>query len=286
MPKLSRKQKRRLAMQEILDQQANFTSKFSPKEVTPLTDTQDEVFNEYDKGQHLFLYGYAGTGKTFLSCYLAIKDILDNNRYNKLVIVRSAVAGRDVGHLPGKLEDKTAVFEEPYNEAFGKLFNRGDAYQILKQKMTVDFMTTSFIRGITLDNCIVIVDECQNMSDHEMHSIITRLGNNSKLIVCGDLRQSDLWKEESGFRMTAEIFSKMSSLSMIQFRKEDIVRSGFVKEYIIAREYVRSEDIQDRSSGISSAQARYYKWEKALQAKRRYNGPSLPVSNINNVAKV
>jgi len=284
MSKLTRKQKRKLAMQGVVDYNDRFTNKFLPREVQPLTDTQNEVFDQYEKGQHLFLYGYAGTGKTFLSSYLAVCDILDEV-YNKLVIIRSAVPSREVGFLPGKLDDKSSVYELPYHEVFGKLFNRGDAYELLKKKMMVEFMTTSFVRGITLDDCIVLVDECQNLSDHELNSVITRLGDNSRLILCGDLRQSDLWKEESGFRHIAEILMKMKSVSAIEFHKEDIVRSGFVKEYIIAREYVRSENIHPEYRGVSSTQENYYQRKKAL-SQRRGHLKSVSISNIDNVAQV
>jgi len=200
-------------------------------EIEPLTRNQLRAF-ESDK--NLVLHGCAGTGKTFISCYLAFDD-MTKNQYEKLVIIRSAVPTRDIGFLPGTEKEKSSVYEEPYYDISIDLFERGDAYQILKTKRLVHFMTTSYIRGITLRDAVILIDECQNMTFHELDSIITRVGENCRVIFCGDFSQSDL--KQNGMREFFEILASMNRFDFIEFGVEDIVRSGFVKEYIIAKEY-------------------------------------------------
>ena len=200
-------------------------------EIEPLTRNQLRAF-ESDK--NLVLHGCAGTGKTFISCYLAFDD-MTKNQYEKLVIIRSAVPTRDIGFLPGTEKEKSSVYEEPYYDISIDLFERGDAYQILKTKRLVHFMTTSYIRGITLRDAVILIDECQNMTFHELDSIITRLGENCRVIFCGDFSQSDL--KQNGMKEFFEILASMNRFDFIEFGVEDIVRSGFVKEYIIAKEY-------------------------------------------------
>ena len=200
-------------------------------EIEPLTRNQLRAF-ESDK--NLVLHGCAGTGKTFISCYLAFDD-MTKNQYEKLVIIRSAVPTRDIGFLPGTEKEKSSVYEEPYYDISIDLFARGDAYQILKTKRLVHFMTTSYIRGITLRDAVILIDECQNMSFHELDSIITRVGENCRVIFCGDFSQSDL--KQNGMKEFFEVLASMNRFDFIEFGVEDIVRSGFVKEYIIAKEY-------------------------------------------------
>lgn len=199
------------------------------KEIDPLTKNQLRAF-ESDK--NLILHGLAGTGKTFISSYLALDDIL-KREYDKLVIIRSAVSTRDLGFLPGTEKDKSAVYEEPYKDIAIELFARGDAYEILKTRGIVEFMTTSFIRGITLRNAVILVDECQNMTFHELDSIITRMGQNCRVIFCGDFRQADL--KQNGLEDFMRILQRMGEFDFIDFQVEDIVRSDFVKHYIIAK---------------------------------------------------
>ena len=200
-------------------------------EIEPLTRNQLRAF---DSDNNLVLHGCAGTGKTFISCYLAFDD-MTKNQYEKLVIIRSAVPTRDIGFLPGTEKEKSSVYEEPYYDISIDLFERGDAYQILKTKRLVHFMTTSYIRGITLRDAVILIDECQNMTFHELDSIITRVGENCRVIFCGDFSQSDL--KQNGMKEFFEILASMNRFDFIEFGVEDIVRSGFVKEYIIAKEY-------------------------------------------------
>jgi phosphate starvation-inducible protein PhoH len=198
-------------------------------EIEPLTRNQVKAF---DSQKNLMLHGLAGTGKTFISCYLAFDD-MSKGSYEKLVIIRSAVPTRDIGFLPGTEKEKSSVYEEPYKDIANELFQRGDAYGILKQKGLVDFMTTSFIRGITLKHAVILIDECQNMSFHELDSIITRMGEGCKVIFCGDFRQADL--KQNGMQDFIQILKRMELFDFIDFEVEDIVRSDFVKSYIIAK---------------------------------------------------
>jgi len=199
------------------------------REIEPLTRNQVRAF---DSNKHLILHGLAGTGKTFISCYLAFDDMA-KGEYEKLVIIRSAVPTRDIGFLPGTEKEKSSVYEEPYKDIANEIFGRGDAYGILKQKSLVEFMTTSFIRGITLKHAVILIDECQNMSFHELDSIITRMGQNCKVIFCGDFRQADL--KQNGMQDFLKILKRMNEFDFIEFEVEDIVRSEFVKNYIIAK---------------------------------------------------
>ena len=199
-------------------------------ETEPLTQNQILAF-ESDK--HLVLHGVAGTGKTFISCYLAFDDMI-KGLYDRLIIIRSAVPTRDMGFLPGSEKDKSAVYEEPYKNIAIELFDRGDAYDILKTKGLVHFMTTSFIRGVTLKDSVILIDECQNMTFHELDSIITRVGRDCRIIFSGDFKQTDI--KNNGIRPFLKILKMMGSFDLIDFEVKDIVRSDFVKEYIIARE--------------------------------------------------
>jgi len=198
-------------------------------EVEPLTRNQVKAF---DSTKHLILHGLAGTGKTFISSYLAFDDMA-KGAFEKLVIIRSAVPTRDIGFLPGTEKEKSSVYEEPYKDIANEIFGRGDAYGILKQKSLVEFMTTSFIRGITLKHAVILIDECQNMSFHELDSIITRMGQGCRVIFCGDFRQADL--KQNGMQDFMKILKRMGEFDFIEFEVEDIVRSEFVKNYIIAK---------------------------------------------------
>ena len=198
-------------------------------EIEPLTRNQVRAF---ESENNLILHGVAGTGKTFVACYLAFDDMA-KREYEKLVIIRSAVPTRDIGFLPGNEKEKASVYEEPYKDIAIDIFGRGDAYQILKTKGLVEFMTTSYIRGITLRNATIVIDECQNMSFHELDSIITRVGQGCRVILCGDFRQSDL--KNSGMNEFLTVIKRMECFDFIEFGIDDIVRSEFVKQYIIAK---------------------------------------------------
>ena len=213
-------------------------------EIDPLTDNQKKLFDSYKEGKHLVAYGCAGTGKTFISLYNAINEVLDERTpFEKIYLVRSLVATREIGFLPGTYDDKSDIYQIPYKNMVKYMFQMpSDAdfemlYGNLKSQETIKFWSTSFLRGTTLDNAIVIVDEFQNCTMHELDSIITRIGENSKIIFCGDATQSDLQKtnDRNGIVDFMSILRKMPSFDIIEFGVDDIVRSGIVKEYIVAK---------------------------------------------------
>lgn len=219
-------------------QNAQTKNHFELRKITPLTVNQERTFDAYDKGQNLILHGFAGTGKTFISLYLALEELLEPaSLYDKIIIVRSVVPSRDIGFLPGNIKEKTKVYEEPYKEICDVLFGRGDGYDILKMRNLIHFTTTSFLRGITFNNAIVIVDELQNMVFGELDTVMTRLGDNSKIVFCGDFRQTDLTheKDKSGLLDFINITKRMNRFEYIDFEKTDIVRSGLVRDYIIQK---------------------------------------------------
>ena len=200
---------------------------FYLKEIEPLTKSQVAVFDSY---KHLMLHGCAGTGKTFISLYLALDD-LQKEEYSRIVLVRSAVPTREMGFLPGTEDEKSKVYEAPYVSIMQELFSRGDnPYGQLKQKGVINFLTTSYIRGTTFNDSVIIVDECQNMTFHELDSIITRVGKNCRIIFCGDFFQSDL--KNSGLKDFIRIIKGMYEFDFIEFGISDIVRSDFVRSYL------------------------------------------------------
>ena len=213
-------------------------------DIVPITDNQKTLFKSYSEGKHLIAYGAAGTGKTFVTLYNAIKDVLDETTpYEKIYIVRSLVATREIGFLPGDYEDKSDIYQVPYKHMVKYMFQMSsDAdfemlYGNLKSQDSINFWSTSFLRGTTLDNAIVIVDEFQKLNFHELDSIMTRVGQDSKIMFCGDATQSDLVKtnDRNGIVDFMNILRKMPSFDIIEFDINDIVRSGLVKEYIIAK---------------------------------------------------
>ena len=215
------------------------TQNFNLKTVNPLTENQRIAFDAFDDGKHLMLHGMAGTGKTFIALSKTIDALMSNKGVqNKIYIVRSVVPTRDMGFLPGNQKEKMKVYEAPYYAICTELFDRSDAYEILKQKNAIEFISTSFIRGITMNNCYVIVDEVNNMTFHELDSVITRVGKGCRVLFCGDFRQSDLTKEQerNGLKDFMKIISKLNDFVHVDFLEQDIVRSKLVKEYIIARQ--------------------------------------------------
>ena len=214
------------------------------RDIEPLTDNQKALFEAYAKDQNLVAYGVAGTGKTFITLYNALKDVLNpDTPYEKIYIVRSLVATREIGFLPGDHEDKAFLYQIPYKNMVKYMFEMATEadfemlYGNLKAQETISFWSTSFIRGTTLDKAIVIVDEFQNLNFHELDSIMTRVGENSKIMFCGDATQSDLIKdkERNGIADFMQVLRIMSSVDVVEFGIDDIVRSGLVKEYLLAK---------------------------------------------------
>lgn len=223
------------------------------KSISPLNTRQERVWNNF-RNNHLILDGSAGTGKSFSALYLALRAV-ENKDYTKVIIVRSTVSGREMGFLPGKPGEKVEEYEAPYASICSDLFGRADAYQILKQKAIIEFRSTAFNRGLTFNDTIIIVDEVQNMSYQEIATIATRVGENTKLIICGDVLQDDLtserFKEFSGIKKIINILQRIENVRRITFGVEDIVRSGFVKDFIIAeQDYNHPTFIEDDSAGV------------------------------------
>ena len=211
-------------------------------DITPASKNQEKFFEAYNSDKHLFVYGCAGTGKTFIALYNALREVLSEiTPYQKIVIVRSLVSTREIGFLPGDHDDKSALYQIPYKNMVKYMFEMPTdsdfemLYGNLKSQETITFWSTSFIRGTTLDNSIIIVDECQNLNFHELDSIITRVGDNSRIVFCGDARQSDLTKtnERNGILDFMKIIERMPEFETIEFGVDDIVRSGLVKSYIV-----------------------------------------------------
>lgn len=250
MSRLNKRQKRVLRQEGVLDENARFRNFNLRSDIKPMTDTQQDAWDSWADGYHLFLHGIAGTGKTFIAMYLALNEVFSGSQYEdseynqrlyeKVFIVRSTVPSREQGFMPGTQKQKEAVYEEPYVDIGNKLFGRKDAYDLLKQREKVEFRSTSFLRGCTFENCILIIDECQNMADNELHTVMTRVGENCKIIFCGDVKQDDLTserkKEVSGLRDFMKVIRNMKEFDFIEFMAEDIVRSALVKSYIIERD--------------------------------------------------
>ena len=232
--------KKRRAPQLISTNQILNKTSLNMRMISPKSEKQNNVFIKYQLGNNLLLHGSAGTGKTFISMFLALQDIFDyKNDFNNLTVVRSVVPTRNMGYLPGGEKQKIGIYELPYIDIVNNLFGRGDAYEILRKKEMVDFKSTSFVRGITFEKTVILVDECQNLNFHELDSIITRCGESTKIIFCGDFNQSDFKTDEKqGLLMFMKILKEISSFSFFEFTHDDIVRSGLVKDYIIQKEKI------------------------------------------------
>jgi predicted ribonuclease YlaK len=210
------------------------------KTFQPLTENQKLFFDAYKRGDYFVaLHGVAGTGKTFCALYKALEEVLDkSNPFNKIIIVRSAVQSREMGHLPGDVDEKMEIYQQPYVQICDTLFGRRDAYQRLSEQHYIEFISTSFIRGMSFDDAIIIVDEMQNLTFEEIDTVMTRVGYRSKIIWCGDYRQTDLNKKKndmSGILKFFDIAHHMGAFTRVEFTPDDIVRSSLVKDYILAK---------------------------------------------------
>lgn len=241
---ISRKERRRL------EREARAAAGFQPpsppkptlKPVKPITINQSKIFKAFSGGKHLLIHGYAGTGKSFLAIYLALRAI-EEGQYKKLIIIRSTVPSRTQGFLPGTEEEKAAVYESPYRSIVDDLYGRSGSYNRMKEAKVIEFMSTSFLRGNTLDNAVILIDEVQNLNDGEANTVMTRPGENVRVVICGDFRQNDLAtkKDESCIQPLLKTIGKMGSFHSVEMQIDDIVRSDFVREWIIAREHLNEK---------------------------------------------
>lgn len=231
-----------IAFDQITRQEGPKKKKWSLHDIVqiqPLTEVQREFYQCYLQGDHVVGYGSAGTGKSFLGLFLGLRDVIDKDQpQKKVIIVRSVVPSREMGHLPGTIDEKCEVYEMPYMDICAELFRKKSTYGDMKEAGLIEFLPTSFIRGSTWDDAIIVVDEAQNMTFHELNSVLTRVGQNSRVILLGDVRQTDFTKkhEVSGFAKAIQIAEDMDEFATVEFGRNDIVRSAFVKSWIIAAE--------------------------------------------------
>lgn len=208
------------------------------KKIKPLTDTQRHAFECYEEGKNLLLLGSPGTGKTYISLFLALQAVLEKKQ-NKIILVRSATPSKNVGFLPGTLAEKTQILEEPFKVIVNDLLERGDGYNLTKTKKIIEFHPTSYIRGLTFDDAVIVVDETQNLEWNELYAIMTRLGKNTRIFFCGDYQQSDLknnsWaKPKEDILKFARVIENMEEFASLNFNHSDIIRSEIVKNFIIS----------------------------------------------------
>lgn len=216
-------------------------SRHDLKNIKPLTHAQTELFHDFAQGKNIVGAGSAGTGKSFIALWNAFNEMFrPDSPYDRIIIVRTAVATRDLGHMPGDLAEKVALYENPYRDIVGDLFGRRSTYDDMKAAGKIEFMTTSYVRGLTWDNCIVVFDECQNASFHEIHSVVTRLGQDARILMVGDHNQTDLFgtkNNQSGFHQMLKIAERIPDwFSVVHFTQHDIVRGPLVKAWIMASE--------------------------------------------------
>jgi predicted ribonuclease YlaK len=225
------------------------------EEFVPFSDNQAKAHKHWKKGKNLVLSGSPGTGKTFLALSFALKEVLPkNSEYEKVIIIRSIVPTREIGFLPGDEDEKKEAYAAPYKALLTELTETSGAWNMATTANKIDFESTSFIRGLTLDNCIIVVDEMQNLNFHELDSVITRVGMNSKIIFCGDYHQSDFKNshEKNGIKKFLEILDHMESFEIVNFGWHDIVRSDFVRDYIMTKEMIEEELKRKNNEKISS----------------------------------
>ena len=224
----------------IIVPQVDMLSEYSNnmRDIKPITDSQIEAYEQWDRGRNLILSGAAGSGKTFIALYLALQELI-KNRKKRLVILRSVVPTRDIGFLPGTQEEKEAAYLAPYIGVISEIFkNNPTLFTSFLKNGTIEFLTTSYIRGITLKDAIVVVDEFQNCNFHELDSIITRIGKGSRVIFSGDYYQSDFTnrKEKEGIGEFLKIIESLKHFKKIEFSWKDCVRSGMVRDYLMTKE--------------------------------------------------
>lgn len=211
------------------------------KNIKPISSAQRMLFESYlAHDNHVVANGFPGTGKTYLSFWLGLNSVLSPDEpQDRIIVVRSAVPARDIGFLPGDAKEKMAPFEVAYKDIVHDLIGKSTSYEDMCEAGKIEFMPTSFLRGLTWDNAVVILDEIQNLTWQEIHTVMTRIGKNTRVLVCGDVSQNDLQNkrnEETGIGNFLTVAERMNTFDIVNFTKHDVVRSGFVKDWILAKE--------------------------------------------------
>jgi phosphate starvation-inducible protein PhoH and related proteins len=201
------------------------------KEVEPLNYIQGEYLNAIKNNTIVFGVGSAGTGKTYVSAAYAAAQLF-YKYVDKIIVTRPNIeVGRGLGFIPGTLEQKYSPYLEPFESVFYKILGKGFYEYCLKEKR-IDPKPLGFMRGATFDNCIVLVDEAQNVTMSEMKMLLSRIGNNAKMILSGDPDQSDI--HNSGLVDATKRLTHIDGVEVIHFMDSDIVRSKICKQIIMA----------------------------------------------------
>ena len=200
-------------------------------DIDPLTDNQKRLFDSYADDKHIVAYGCAGTGKTFVAASYAAAQLF-HRRTQKIIITRPNIeVGKSLGFLPGTLEEKYFPYLEPFQVAFERTLGKGLYEYALKNKQ-IDPKPLGFMRGATFDDCIVLVDECQNMTKVEFKMLLSRIGQNCKIVLSGDDDQLDI--KNSGLEDALYRLQGIRGVEVVRFLEGDIVRSDMCKEIILA----------------------------------------------------
>lgn len=205
------------------------------KRIFPKTENQELAFKAFINFDHVALDGSAGSGKSLIAFYHGL-DAVISKAQDRIIIVRSAVPVRDQGFIKGEIEEKNAVYEAPYHSLCYELLGKKTSYVDLKKAGLVEFNTTGYLRGVTLDNCIIIIEEAQNMTSQELRTVITRTGQNSRVFITADNKQKDL--KQSDYERALKIIRRVDSFALVTFGHDDILRSKLVKQWLIAEEEV------------------------------------------------
>jgi phosphate starvation-inducible PhoH-like protein len=202
--------------------------------IMPRTPNQREYIKAMRDYDMVVSFGPAGTGKSFLAVAFALAE-LQSGRFNKIVLTRPVVeAGEKLGFLPGDLYEKVHPYLRPLYDAFMTIVGP-DRFRLLREDEIVEIVPLAYMRGRTLDNAVIILDEAQNTTPEQMKMFLTRMGQNSKVIINGDLTQIDLEnKRRSGLQSAETILKGVAGISFIRFTGADIVRHVLVQKILDA----------------------------------------------------
>ncbi|MCB1123322.1 MAG: PhoH family protein, partial [Verrucomicrobiae bacterium] len=215
--------------------------KFPKKKLIPKTLNQKRYLEAIFAKEIVFGIGPAGTGKTYLAMAAAIHALLQGE-IEKIILTRPAVeAGEALGFLPGDLEEKITPYLRPLYDAIHDMLGKENGDKLM-EKGVIEIAPLAYMRGRTLSKAFIILDEAQNTSSEQMMMFLTRLGDNSRMIVTGDITQIDLPRnKESGLRGITHILNHIPEIELFYFESFDVVRHPLVQKIIEAYEHFRSE---------------------------------------------